>query len=61
VLTGVDRWLRCGQSEPSSVAGSIFLVQGCALMQSAGDVYSMVGDQLVPKKLAHFYALAASS
>ena len=48
---GVDWWLRCGQSEPSSVAGSICLVQGCAPMRSAGIVYSlMVDDQLVAKK-----------
>jgi hypothetical protein len=45
------------------VAGSICPVQGCALMRSAGNVYSlMVGEQLLPKSCwAHFYVLAAPS
>ena len=44
------------------VVGSIFPVQRCALMRSAGNVYSlMVGEQLLPKKLLGTFLCASSS
>ena len=64
MLTGwrlvVDRWLHCRQSEPGVVLRAVCLVQWCAPMWSAGDVYFlMVGDQLVPKKLLGVFCTLA--
>ena len=60
--SGVETVSHCNVLASGCLVGRDSPVRKCALMQSAGDVYSlMVCDQLVPKNLFGTFLYASSS